>query len=506
VFGLEARDPFGQDHHCATACVKRGGVGLCIDPPRISGHDRKSASGDLITTRVRCAEPLARGVAGAANPDRPDLEQVGVATTKESGRGLPQTGKELRIPTLAEKHGLGASGNQRSCFVIDMGTLLVRKLLIDAIGRSGSLLAKLASNATGTMSVAHDGNREVECVNSRVNRHRSPYLAEVTHPNLCSIRLCHILLTVLSRDPLVVRRAFPTVLRKRSNIASYPLDSSEEGMPVDGEPKFVPDRRGNSLERHLFEVGEDQRCHRLLLRASAEIAGQFQRIKGGGYKPAGYVVPATAGWTHCLQAPGLPAATTRELADLLSEVITLPSMDSVDFAIAMDWYKIPTAGLDPREWPNTPDGERVHVGKYWTSSPEARAEAGRSLVRRLVAVVRRHPTLASADAVVAVPGHDRTYLSFGERIAASVSGLMGLPLVKVTTPHEFRPPAKDLPGSANRPLQSAFSVEENLSGARALIVDDVLHTGGTMSAVGSAVMRAGASRACGLVAVRTLRR
>ncbi|HET7014348.1 MAG TPA: phosphoribosyltransferase [Streptosporangiaceae bacterium] len=449
---------------------------------------------------------MARSVAGAANPDRPDLQQVGVATTKESGRGPPQICKELWIPTLAEKHSLGASGSQRLCFTIDLGALLVRKLLIDAIGPSRSLLAELTGNATGTLSVAHDGNREVECVNSRVNRHRSPYLAEVTHPNLCSIQLCHILLTVLSRDLLTVRRAFPTVLRKQSNIASYPLDSSEEGMPLDDEPTFIPDRRGNSLERHLFEVTEDQRSHRLLLRASAEIASQFQRMKGGGYTPASYAVSASAGWTHCLQAPGLPAATTRELADLLSEVITLPRMDSVDFAIAMRWYKIPTPGLDPRDWPNTPDGERVHVGKYWTNSPEARAEAGRALVRRLVAVVRRHPTLASADVVVAVPGHDRTYLSFGERIAASVSRLLDLPLINVTTSQEFRPPAKDLPASGNKALLGTFSVEEHLSGARALIVDDVLHTGGTMSAVGSAVMRAGASQASGLAAVRTLRR
>jgi len=277
-------------------------------------------------------------------------------------------------------------------------------------------------------------------------------------------------------------------------------------MPGDGEPVFVPDRRGNSLERHLFEVAADRRSHRLLLRASAEIASQFVRIAGGGYGPASHTGSSSEGWTHCIQAPGLPAATTRELADLLSEVITLPSVESVDFAIAMDWYKIPADGVDPREWRNTPDGERVHVGKYWTSSPDARAEAGRSLVRRLVAVVGRHPVLASADVVVAVPGHDRTYLSFGEQIAGSVSGVLGRPLVKVMTPHEFRPPAKDLPTGGNKAVRSAFSVAENLSGATALIVDDVLHTGGTMSAVGSAVMRAGASRACGLVAVRTMRR
>lgn len=276
-------------------------------------------------------------------------------------------------------------------------------------------------------------------------------------------------------------------------------------MPEDGEPVFIPDRRGNRLERHLFDVAADGRSHRLLLRASPEIAGQFQGIASIGYRSAASDVLVSAGWTHCLQAPGMPAASARNLADLLSEVVTLPRLPSIAFAIAMDWYKVPADDVDPRDWRNTPDGQPVHVGKYWTSSPEAMAEAGRALVRRLVVVIRRHPILASADVVVAVPGHDSTYLSFGERTAASVSSALGLPLVKVTTPHEFRPPAKDLP-AADDAVWSAFSVTQNLAGAAALIVDDVFRTGRTMSAAGSAVMRAGASRACGLAAVRTIRR
>lgn len=275
-------------------------------------------------------------------------------------------------------------------------------------------------------------------------------------------------------------------------------------MLTDGESALVPDRRGNRLERHMFDVAADKRSHRLLLRASSEIAGQFLRLAGTGYRPAGMAIAASSGWTHCLGAPGMPAASARELADLLTEVVTLPSLPPVEFAIAMDWYKIPVDGVNARDWRNTPDGERVHVGKYWTSSPGARAEAGRALVRRLVRVTRRHPALASADVVVAVPGHDRTYLSFGEQIAASVSGVVGLPLVKVMASHEFRPPAKDLP--AGDDAVWGFSVAEDLAGATALIVDDVFRTGRTMSAVGSAVMRAGASRACGLAAVRTMRR
>jgi pyrimidine operon attenuation protein/uracil phosphoribosyltransferase len=278
--------------------------------------------------------------------------------------------------------------------------------------------------------------------------------------------------------------------------------------PAVGEQVFVPDRRGNRLERYSFEVAADGRRHRLLLRASAEIADQFRNIApvGPSYQLADSGNLSPRGWTHCLEAPGTPDARISELADLLSEVITLPRLPSVEFAIARDWYKVPAEGVAADDWRNTADGQRVSVGKYWTKSPEAMAEAGRALVRRLLRVVERHPVLASAGVVVAAPGHDRTYLSFGERIAASLSRALGLPLIEVATSREFRPPAKDLSGTGEDAMRGVFAVHEDLTGATAILVDDVFRTGMTMSAVGSAVREAGATRVGGLVAVRTMRR
>lgn len=276
-------------------------------------------------------------------------------------------------------------------------------------------------------------------------------------------------------------------------------------MPAGGQQPFVPDRRGNRLECHRFEVAADRRSHRLLLRAPQEIADQFQSsaLAGPRYQLVSGDL-ASQGWTHSLEAPDLPIPGVRDLADLLSRVITLPGIPFIDFAIAMDWYKIPVEGVDSRDWRNTPDGQRVHVGKYWTSTPAAMREAGRGLVRRLVEVIQMHPILASAGVVVAVPGHDSAYVSFGERIADSVSRALALPLVKATTPHEFRPAAKSLPCAGNT-AWGDFSVTEDLRGRTALVVDDVFRTGRTMSAVGSAVIEAGATRACGLAAVRTMR-
>jgi hypothetical protein len=278
--------------------------------------------------------------------------------------------------------------------------------------------------------------------------------------------------------------------------------------PAVGEQVYIPDRRGNRLERYSFEVAADRRRHRLLLRASAEIADQFcnSAPANPSYELAGAGSLASAGWTHCLEAPGTPHEWARDLADLLSEVITLPKLPFVEFAIARDWYKVPADGVAAEDWRNTADGERVSVGKYWTKSPAAMRQAARALVRRLLRVIERHPVMASADVIVATPGHDRAYLSFGERIAASLSNDLGLPLIKVTTPREFRPPAKDLAGTGNDAVWGEFAVHEDLTGTTAMLVDDVFRTGMTMSAVAAAVMAAGASRACGLLAVRTMRR
>jgi pyrimidine operon attenuation protein/uracil phosphoribosyltransferase len=278
-------------------------------------------------------------------------------------------------------------------------------------------------------------------------------------------------------------------------------------MPAGGEQAFIPDRRGNRLERHLFSVAPDGRSHRLYLRASPEVAAQFERFcpPGQNYLPVNAYVPGVEGWTHCLGAAGIPDARVGELADLLSEVLTLPRLSPIELAIALDWYKIPADDVESRDWRNTLDGSLVHMGKYWTSTPEAMARAGRMLVRRLVAAVHRHPALASANAVVAVPGHDSAYLSFGERLAANVAETLGVPLIKVTTRREFRPPAKELSGITGSALTEEFSVAESLTAATVLIVDDVLRTGQTMSAVAAAAIKADAARAYGLAGVRTLR-
>lgn len=139
-----------------------------------------------------------------------------------------------------------------------------------------------------------------------------------------------------------VRRAsFHSVAQVGQHCVDTPVFLIRQGMPAGGEQAFIPDRRGNRLDRYSFSVAPDRQSHRLYLRASPEIAGQFQSISSAAltYRLVGEHVPGAEGWTHCFRAPGVPDASIRELADLLSEVITLPRLSAVEFAIAMDWYK-----------------------------------------------------------------------------------------------------------------------------------------------------------------------
>jgi pyrimidine operon attenuation protein/uracil phosphoribosyltransferase len=272
-----------------------------------------------------------------------------------------------------------------------------------------------------------------------------------------------------------------------------------------GEQQLIPDRRGNRLERHSISVVPGGQSHRLYLRAVPEIVRQFQSASSDSAYQLVNEQAAGAWWTHCLEAAGAPDRRISELAELLSEVITLPRLPAMEFAIAMSWYKVPADGVDPREWRNTADGERVSVGKYWDRSPEAMAQAGRALTRRILEVTIRHPMLAASDVVVAVPGHDRARVSFGERLAASVASGLHVPLIKVATQREYRPPAKDLPATGERTLRGEFTITDDLAGKRALIVDDVFRSGRTMSAVANATREADVATVCGLAAVRTMR-
>lgn len=266
----------------------------------------------------------------------------------------------------------------------------------------------------------------------------------------------------------------------------------------------APDRRGNRLAAHLFTNALSGRRHHLDLRCSDNIAAQFLDL---GHCGVHYrrVAVVNNEWTHRLVANGPPDPRVSSLADLLQDVITLPALSPMTVMLALDWYKTSIEGAEPDEWPYTPTAQMVRRGKYWKEKPRTVEAAGRWLARRLGEVLARHPTLATADVVVVVPGHDRALLSFGERLASTVGAQRGLAEVRVQSRREFRPEAKSRGSGSTHDLDGEFRIAGELRGCHALLVDDVFGTGSTLRAVAQAARAAGAGRISGLVCVRTLR-
>lgn len=204
-----------------------------------------------------------------------------------------------------------------------------------------------------------------------------------------------------------------------------------------------------------------------------------------------------------------PTQATSQLLALLGTILTLPCETGLDFALALDWYKVPMDGRDPRSWQNTPTGNLVSRGKYWYRSPgnagKQRA-CGRALVKRLVAVVNRHPLLRDVDAIAAAPGHDSKVVSFGARLATAVAGTLGKPLIMCSGLADFRAPAKGQdPVARAAMLHRQFVCHTHIARQSLLIVDDVYSSGSTANETARALRAAGAEHVTCLCAVRTMR-
>jgi Phosphoribosyl transferase domain len=270
-------------------------------------------------------------------------------------------------------------------------------------------------------------------------------------------------------------------------------------------PRFVRDSRGNRLLR--WAVRDEPGCHILWLCGPDEVADQvcaafqaYDRLSLPG-------AARQQGWTHAVRAPGSVRTDIVDLLRLLTTVITLPSLPTVDTAIALDWYKRAVEGVDPHDWENTDTGELIYQGKYVSRSDAAgQARAGRELVRRIRASVENHPNLARSTLVVDIPGHDSAQVSFGSRLATSVAAALGLPVERTMSRAPFRPPAKSADSVERRnAIMNGFYLRGDLSNHRVLIVDDVYRSGTSMGEVGRAARAAHAARVNGIVAVRTMR-
>lgn len=268
---------------------------------------------------------------------------------------------------------------------------------------------------------------------------------------------------------------------------------------------FRRDSRGNRLER--WEFASAGSGHILHVRGPFEVVEQVLAV-APDYRSKAYPASAATEWTHELSSPDPTVKReVRQLLELLGGVVSLPSLQPIKFAIALDWYKTPVDGVNSNNWPNTEIGDLVSRGKYlYKTQEEQKGIVGRNVAGRICYAISRHAALNSAEVILNVPGHDRNVVSFGPRLAATVAKYKRMPSLRVAAKSEFRPEAKSLsPMERAMFFRDEFIVPPEIRGRSALIVDDVFRSGGSMVAVAKAAHEAGAREIFGICATRTMR-
>lgn len=291
------------------------------------------------------------------------------------------------------------------------------------------------------------------------------------------------------------------------------MEGCSEQAPIEGKMSgfdssipFRRDSRGNRLEGWTTRSSDGG--HVLWLRGPSEVVQQVTAL-APEYRLLPDRVTAGSTWTHALRSPNASVSgPVSALLDLLTEVVCLPGPPNVDFALALDWYKKPEEGVDPYDWPNTPTAQLVSSGKYrHKNDDDNQSRVGLQLVDLMCGAIERHGILTQSTVVLDIPGHDRTRVSFGSRMASTIARRRAIPMIRVAAKSEFRPEAKNLEESQRQNfLNDQFSVDQRLDGQQVLIADDVYRSGTSMRAVASAARDAGASKVYGICGVRTMRR
>jgi hypothetical protein len=263
---------------------------------------------------------------------------------------------------------------------------------------------------------------------------------------------------------------------------------------------FQADPRANALADWKFEQVGKQRL--LLLRGSPEIAAH---VLAGLPETRQVELGSQHGpyWTHRLVLDGDLTAGESNFLRLLRRVLVLSVRDGIDGGLALDYYNRPDHG--PQGGLEYTDTARLmRTIKYKFDPQEDRNTAGRELCRSLAAVVQTHLWLRSATCVLPVPGHDQAPAqpSVSVRIGQAVARLTQLPCVEVKTRREYRRSVKEMSADELATLTDEFVVEHDLRDQTVLIVDDMYHTGSTMSGLAQAARQAGAGTVLGLVALR----
>jgi predicted amidophosphoribosyltransferase len=278
-------------------------------------------------------------------------------------------------------------------------------------------------------------------------------------------------------------------------------------MSIQATPSpFRSDSRANRLESWTT-TNDSSAGHFLWLRTAHAVVAQLLKL-APDYSQCPLPPDPLATWTHVFWSPGALRPDVAELLAVLGTTLTLSCPITLDFVLALDWYKQPVDGVSATSWPNTEIGELIHLGKYrYKTDGNRQAKVGLLLMQKVSVVIQGHPLLKKADIILDVPGHDTERVSFGSRMAATVARDFEISRIRVKARDKFRPEVKSLdPSQRAEVLAGQFSIADNLQDQTALIVDDVFHSGSSMGEAARAARDAGANRVFGICAVRTRRR
>lgn len=261
---------------------------------------------------------------------------------------------------------------------------------------------------------------------------------------------------------------------------------------------YRPDRRANRLL--AWQEDHSHERTRLWLRAADDVVRHIEAVcQGARRRPVpGDLRPV---WTHLLETPVPLGPATRDMLRLLGDVLVVPPPSGVRGVVALDFYKR-VAG---DELLDTTVGRLIRLIKYSSVSQEEQATAGQVLTGGLLTVLGSHGWLRSATHIVAPPAHDRLSPSLGEWLAAATADCAGKTRVRCVGRSEYRKSAKDMTEAERDGLTTEFRLDQSVSGATVLVIDDVIHHGSTMGAVAQAARRGGAASVLGLVVARNFR-
>lgn len=267
-------------------------------------------------------------------------------------------------------------------------------------------------------------------------------------------------------------------------------------------PVYSGDGRADRIESHTWArvAGEPENPKRWLYICGPNSAADQIITVGDGRCFARPVRDSRSReYSHCFEFPDGRDAAVKDLVDVLEVVRTIAPRDHIDYAFVLDWYKVPPEpGIESSKWSNTPAGELINRGKYWKDRSRAL-----ELVDIMVDLIQRHPLMAEST-IVTVPGSTPNEgSSFGEKLASTVRKRAGMPIIRTLGPPGGHTPRKSEDGQ-DRSLIGTFSMPEPIRGP-VVVIDDVVRTGDSISAVGLAARQAGASRVYAFAAVKTMK-